>query len=68
MEVFRAWSTGAQVRGDTGIPLRRRGILHNEVDVNVEHLHRMVAAHVAGIGLQEAVKFRPAIHGRLAVS
>jgi hypothetical protein len=44
-----------QVCGDAGVPLRRRCVAHDEVDVDVQHLHGLIASDVPGIGLQEAV-------------
>jgi peroxiredoxin len=64
LEVLTARAARAQVRGDARVPLLRRFAGGDQVDVDVQHLHRLGAADVARIGPQEAVQRRPAVNER----
>src|SRR5262249_35718631 len=65
VEVFTARTASAQVSGDPGVPLLDGTPGGRQLGVDVEHFHRLGAAHVTRIGAQEAVQFRRAVHERL---
>ena len=64
VEVLTARAARAQVRRDARVPLLRRFAGGDQVDVDMQHLHRLGAADIARIGPQEAVQRRPAVHER----
>src|SRR5579859_3875714 len=64
LEVLTAGAARAQVRRDAGVPLLRRDARGDQVDVDMQHLHRLRAADIARIGMQEAVQRQPAVHER----
>jgi hypothetical protein len=45
------------MRRDTRVPLLGRGAGGDQLGIDVQHLHRLRAAHVARISSQEAVQF-----------
>src|SRR5215469_17105612 len=67
-EVLSARAARAQVRGHTRVALLHRGTGGGQLGVDVEHLHRLGAAHIPWIRAQEAVERGPAVHERLPPS
>ena len=64
LEILTTRAARAQVRRDARVPLLRRFAGGDQVDVDMQHLHRLGAADIARIGPQEAVQRRPAVHER----
>jgi hypothetical protein len=58
LAVLGARAAAEQVGGDTMIPPGRVGaglVIQDSLDIDVQDAQRIVAAHVAGISMQEAV-------------
>src|SRR5215469_13304752 len=66
VEVVTARAAGAQVRRDAGVELLCRTAGGGQLGVDVQHFHRLGAAHVTWISPQETVQFRPAFHELLS--
>ena len=64
LEILTTRAARAQVRRDARVPLLRRFAGGDQVDVDMQHLHRLGAADIARIGPQEPVQRRPAVHER----
>ncbi len=56
LEVLAARAARAQVRGNARVALLRGGAGLGQLGVNVQHLHRLAASHIARVGAQEAVQ------------
>src|SRR5689334_519049 len=68
LEVLSARAARLQVRRDARVPLLCWFAGGHQLGVDVQHLHRLVAAHIPRISLQEAVQRRPAVHERPTLS
>src|SRR5450755_4429780 len=71
LQVLTAGAAGQQVGRDTGEPPLRRTrnvagdlVAENQLDVDLQHFHGLLAAHIAGIGPQELFQCLPARHDR----
>src|SRR3954467_7175852 len=62
IEVVTARPARAQVRGDAGVALRGLDARQCQIDVDVQHRHRLCAAYVARVGLEEPLQLRAAAH------
>jgi hypothetical protein len=59
------------VSRDTRIAARRigpGGVVEHELDVHMQNVQRLIAAHIARIGLQEPVQLPPARHDRITAA
>jgi len=63
LKIIPARGARAQMRRDVRIPLLRLGAVDgNQLCVDVQQLHRLIASRVARVGLQEAIERLPAVH------
>src|SRR5258708_39284077 len=74
LEVLTARAAGEQVRRYSGeLPLHRARIVEQfaikeQLNVDVQHVHGLVASDIAGIGAQELLQYLPGRHACLASS
>src|SRR4051794_17886708 len=61
-KVLRTGPALTQVRRDAGVRRGRVLVTRHELDVDMEDPHRLVAAHVGGVCLEERIELRPLTH------
>jgi hypothetical protein len=61
VEVLIARAACLQVRGDAGVALLGRLARGHQLGIDVQYLRGLGASHVARIGPQETVQFRPPV-------
>ncbi len=60
--VLRTGPAGREVRSHAGVMLVRVAVLELALKVEVDQREDLLAAHIAGIGVQEALDVRDAVH------
>src|SRR4029077_8311688 len=68
LEVLTARAARLQVRRDARVPLLRRFARSHQFGVDVQHLHRLLAAHITWVSPQKPLQRRPAVHEPLGES